>query len=146
MNIELSTSTETAPLEVLDLQVTTRPSLGSSLLSLRFLCWKNRQANHLQVPPLSWYDANQLQRFSQELASAHFPETCQVDLPDAGVRLTGSVRRIAGHWVAGRTIRVEALPSADRRFAPFTIHGSQSDISSYARKLYSRLWEAFTRG
>ncbi|GAB3558394.1 hypothetical protein [Spirosoma fluminis] len=146
MNIELATASKTAPLEVLDLQISLRPSAGRSLLSLCFLCRNEGAANRLLMPTLSWFDASQLQRFSQQLASARFPETCQIDLVDAGLRLTGSVRRLAGRWTTGRTIRVEPLPSAATQFAPFTIHASHLDVTTYAQKLYSRLWEAFTRG
>ncbi|QJW90626.1 hypothetical protein HNV11_15160 [Spirosoma taeanense] len=146
MSIELSTATETAPIEILDFQITTRQSAGSLLLSLCFLCRKDRQDNQLKLPPLSWFDASQIQQFSQQLAAAQHPETVEIDLIDAGVRLTGSVRRIAGHWNNGRTIRIEPLPSALKSFAPFTIQASNSDLKSYAGKLYSRLWEVFTRG
>ncbi|RIV25351.1 hypothetical protein DYU11_08590 [Fibrisoma montanum] len=146
MDIEFSTSTETAPVEVLDTQVTLRATAGHSLLSLRFLYRKNREADHLSMPPLSWFDASQLQRFSLDLAKIRQAETCTIDLPDAGIRLIGSTRRIGGRWTAGRTIQVEPLPTSERRFMPFTIHGSQHDITSYARTLYNRLWEVFIRG
>lgn len=146
MNIELTTASETAPLEVLDLQVLTRPSSGRSQLSVRFLCHSDRYANHLNMPPLSWFDASRLQQFSQELAAAQYPETCQTDLIDAGLRLTGSIRRLAGRWTTGRTIRIEPLPSAAKAFTPFTIHASHNDVKTYSRKLYNRLWEVFTRG
>ncbi|MFD2569098.1 hypothetical protein ACFSUS_00540 [Spirosoma soli] len=145
MNIELATASKTSPLEVLDLQVSLRPSAGRSLLSVRFLCRNETHANHLHMPTLSWYDAHQLQQFSQELATARFPETCQTDLTEAGLRLTGSVRRLAGRWTTGRTIKVEPLPSAPSQFAPFTIHASHLDVTTYAQKLYNRLWEVFTR-
>lgn len=146
MNIELATASKTAPLEVLDLQISSRPSAGRSLLSVRFLCRNEAYANHLHMPTLSWYDASRLQQFSQELAVARFPETCQADLIEAGLRLTGSVRRLAGRWTTGRTIKVEPLPSATTQFAPFTIHASHLDVTTYAQKLYNRLWEVFTRG
>ena len=146
MNIELATASETAPLEVLDLQVSTRRTTGRSLLSVRFLCHSDRYANHLHMPTLTWFDASQLQQFSQALATAHHPDTCQTDLPDAGLRLTGSVRRLAGRWTTGRTIRVEPMASADAQFVPFTIHASHLDVKTYAGKLYNRLWEVFTRG
>lgn len=146
MNIELTTDTERAPLEVLDLDVTTRSTAGRSSLLVRFLCRKGVQDNHLKLPPLSWFDASQLQRFSQELAAARHPETVQVDLIDAGMRLSGSVRRVAGHWTTGRTIRIESLAGNSKPFAPFTIHASHLDVRTYSRKLYNRLWEVFTRG
>ena len=146
MNIELITAYETAPLEVLDLQVSTRPSPGKSLLTVQFLCRNERYANHLYMPTLSWFDANQLQRFSQELATAQHPETYQVDLVDAGLRLTGSMRRLAGRWTTGRTVRIEPLPSSAKQFSPFSIHASHRDVKTYAGKLYNRLWELFTRG
>ena len=146
MNIELATSYETAPLEVLDLPVSTRRTTGRSLLSLRFLCHSDRYANHLHLPTLTWYDASQLQQFSQALAICHYPDTCQTDLVDAGLRLTGSVRRLAGRWTTGRTIRVESMPAAEHQFAPFTIHASHLDVKTYATRLYNQLWEVFTRG
>lgn len=146
MNIELATDSGQAPLEVLDLEVTTRSAAGRSSLLVRFLCRKGVQDNHLKLPPLTWFDASQLQRFSQELAVARHPETIQVDLIDAGMRLNGSVRRVAGHWTTGRSIRIEPLPNAINVFAPFTIHASHLDVRTYSRKLYNRLWEVFTRG
>ena len=146
MNIELTTASETAPLEVLDLQVSARRTAGKSILSVRFLCRSERYANHLHMPTLSWFDANQLQRFSQELATAQHPEISQVDLVDAGLRLTGSVRRLAGRWTTGRTIQIEPLPSSATQFLPFTIHASYVDVKTYAGKLYNRLWELFTKG
>lgn len=146
MNIELSTAQETAPLEVIDLQVLARPSAGKSLLSVRFLCRRDREDNQLKMPPLSWFDASQMQRFTHDLAGAQYPDVIQADLIDAGLRLTGSVRRITGRWTTGRTIRVEPLPSSPKPFAPFTIHASHTDLKTYAGKLYNRLWEVFTRG
>lgn len=145
MNIELATSFETAPVEVLDVQVSTRRTMGRSLLSLRFLCHTDQYDRHLHIPTLTWFDASRLQQFSQELATTHHPEMCQADLIDAGLRLNGSVRRLAGRWTTGRTIRVEPLPSADRQFSPFTIHASHLDVKTYAAKLYNQLWEVFTR-
>ncbi|GAB3639557.1 hypothetical protein [Spirosoma arcticum] len=146
MNIELSTASETAPLEILDLQVSTRRVTGRSVLSVRFLCQSDQYASHLHIPTLTWFDASRLQQFSQTLATSQYPETCQVDLIDAELRLTGSVRRLAGRWTTGRTIRVEPLPSASAQFLAFTIHASHSDVKTYAGKLYNRLWEVFTRG
>ncbi|GAB4045283.1 hypothetical protein [Spirosoma litoris] len=146
MNIELSTSIDKSPLEVLDLQVTSRRASGKSILSLRFLCNNDRHTNHLQIPELTWFDASQLQNFSQNLATAQYPETYQVDLLDAGVRLTGSVRQLAGRWTTGRTVRIEPLASSASQFAPFTIHASHLDVKTYAGKLYHRLWELFTKG
>lgn len=146
MNIELTTTTETAPLEVLDLQVSTRRITGQSLLSVRLLCHSDQYASHLHMPALTWFDASRLQQFSQALATADHPETCQTDLIDAGLRLTGSVRRLAGRWTTGRTIRVEPIPSADVQFSPFTLYASHPDVKTYAGKLYNRLWEVFTRG
>ncbi len=146
MNIELITAYETAPLEVLDLQVSARPSPEKSLLTVRFLCRSERYANHLQIPTLSWFDANQLQRFSQELALAQHPDVYQTDLLDAGLRLTGSVRRLAGRWTTGRVIQIEPLPLSDTQFTPFAIHASYLDVKTYAGKLYNRLWELFTKG
>ncbi|GAB4033742.1 hypothetical protein [Spirosoma gilvum] len=146
MNIELSTSSERSPLEVLDLQVSAQRTTGPSLLSLRFLCRSGRFTDHLHIPTLSWFDASQLERFSQQLAAAEYPDTCQVELLDAGVRLTGSVRRLAGVWTTGRTVRIEALKTSANPFSPFTIHASHRDVKKYAGKLYQQLWELFTKG
>lgn len=146
MNIELTTESETAPLEILDLQVSSGRATGRSVLSLRFLCHGDRYASHLHIPTLTWFDASRLQQFSQTLATAQYPQTCQVDLIDAGLRLTGSVLRLAGRWTAGRTIHVEPMSPADAQFAPFTIYASHTDVKTYAGKLYNRLWEVFTRG
>jgi hypothetical protein len=146
MNIELATASETEPLEVLDLQVLAGPASGKSFLSLRFLLRNDRKTNHLQIPTLTWFDASQLQRFSQELAVAKYPEICQVDLIDAGLRLTGSVRRLAGRWTTGRTVQIEPLTASANQFASFTIHASHKDVKTYAGKLNNRLWEVFTRG
>lgn len=146
MNIELSTASNTAPFEVIDLQVSSRRTAGKALLSVRFLCRNDRYVNHLHMPELSWFDANQLQRFSQDLSQAQHPEICQTDLIDAGIRLTGSVRRLAGTWTTGRTVRIEPLSSSANQFLPFTIHASHLDVTTYASKLYSRLWELFTKG
>lgn len=143
MNIELATTTETEPLEILDLQVTTRRSAGRSLLSMRFLL-REGPHDHLSLPTLSWFDAGQLQRFTQALANAQYPEIVEMDLIDAGLRLTGSVRRVAGRWTTGCSIRVE--PMSARPFVPFTIYASRTDLKTYAGKLYNRLWEVFTRG
>lgn len=145
MNIELTTASETAPLEVLDLQVSSRRTAGKSMLSVQLLCRSERYAKHLQLPSLSWYDASQLQRFSQELATAQYPQTSRIDLHDAGIRLTGSVRRLAGMWTTGRTIRIEPLSVSALAFVPFTIHASHHDVKTYAGKLYSCLWELFTK-
>lgn len=146
MTIELTTAAETAPLEVLDLQVLSRPATGKSLLSLRFLCRNEQYARHLNIPTLSWFDASQLQRFSQEVVATDYPHSCRVDLLDAGLRLTGTVRRLAGRWTTGRTIVIEPLPMSANPFTPFTIHVSHRDATTYAGKLYNRLWEVFTRG
>lgn len=146
MTIELTTASETSPVEVLDLEVSSRRSTGPALLSVRFLCRSDRYARHLHMPTLSWFDASLLQDFSQRLASSRHPDRCEVTLVDAGLRLTGSVRRLAGRWTTGRVIRIEPLPSAALQFAPFTIYASHHDVTTYARKLYNRLWEVFTRG
>lgn len=146
MTIELTTASEHTPLEVLDLEVSTRSIAGRSSLLVQFLYRKGTQAKHLRLTPLSWFDASQLQHFSQQLAAARHPETVQIDLIDAGMRLTGSVRRIAGRWTSGRTIRIEPTPTASKPFQPFTVHAARQDVSDYSRKLYNRLWEVFTRG
>lgn len=144
MNIELATASETAPVEILDLQVLAGTSSGKSSLSLRLLLRKDRKTTQLHVPTLSWFDASQLQRFAQDLA--HFPENCQITLLDAGVRLTASVRGLAERWSASRSIRIEPLPSSTNQFAAFTVHTSTQDIKMSIGKLNNRLWEVFTRG
>lgn len=146
MNIELTTSSERAPVEVLDLEVMTRFTAGRSSLLVQFLYRKEAQDRHLKITPLTWFDASQLQRFSQELSEAGHPKTVRVNLIDAGIRLTGSVQRLAGRWTSGRTICMEPLPGTSTAFEPFTIHASCQDVSKYSRKLYNRLWEVFTRG
>ena len=146
MNIELTTASERAPVEVLDLEVLTRSIAGQSSLLVQFLYRKGTQDRHLKMTPLTWYDASQLQLFSHQLAEAQHPETVHINLVDAGIRLTGSVRQLAGRWVNGRTIRMEPLPGSGATFEPFTIHASCHDVSKYSRKLYNRLWEVFTRG
>lgn len=146
MHIELSTASEHAPVEVLDLEVLTRSLAGRPSLLVQFLYRKGVQDRHLKIAPLTWFDASQLQLFSKELAEAQHPETVSIDLIDAGIRLTGSVRRLAGRWTSGRTISMEPLPDAGASFEPFTIHASCHDVGKYSRKLYNRLWEVFTRG
>lgn len=147
MNIELDTSTETAPLDVLDLQVSARRMAGKSLLSVRVLCRADCFINHLSMPELSWFEANQLQQFLWELAVAQYPQTSRTTLVDAGLRLMGSIQWQEGQrTTAGRTIQVEPLPSSATPFIPFTVHVSQHDVKIYAAKLYHRLWELFTKG
>lgn len=142
MHIELSTSSEALPFELLDVLVQNRKDEGAhrSLLSLHFVGRRGPQADRLKMPLLTWFDAHQLQSFTRQLANAATrPDNCQMDLPDAGLRLTAS-------GISHRSIRVEALPSAPRRFAPVTINGTPSSLHDYAKVLYSRLWEAFCRG
>ncbi len=163
MILELATGPDTAPLEILDTQVLMRSTPvwpGSaqadktntgaphSWLLVQFLCRKaaNRPAERLNLPALSWFDAGQLQRFTQDLATTRHPATCQTDLPDAGLRLTGSINQIAGRWATGRSIAVEPIPGHERVFPAFTIHGSHHDFKTYAQKLYTRFWETFCRG
>ncbi|GAB3997047.1 hypothetical protein GCM10028807_41180 [Spirosoma daeguense] len=146
MEIELATASEVAPLEFLDLQVSSRRSVDQSLLSVKVLCRQNRYIRQLQIPTLTWFDANRLQRFSREIIAASQSQSFQTDLMDAGLRLTGTVRRQAGRGASERTIQVEPLPSASNQFSAFSIHTSCNDIRAYATKLHSRLWEVFTRG
>ncbi len=146
MNIELTTASERAPVEVLDLHVSTRSIAGQSSLLVQFLYRQEAQDRHLKIAPLTWFDAGQLQLFSQQLAEARHPETVCISLVDAGICLTGSVRRLTGRWLNGRTIHLKPLPGASVSFEPFTIHASCQDLSKYSRKLYNRLWEVFTRG
>lgn len=143
MNIELDTI-GMVPLEMLDTQVSVRHDANTSHLSVEFLCRNNYQTDHLQLPPLTWFDAQQLQRFTAELAGGKSAETCQTELPDAGLRLTGTVQQT--NKTPGREIHVESLPGVGYSFVPFTISGSQHEIRTYARKLYNRLWEVFCRG
>ncbi len=144
MQIELATSAETNSFEVLDVQVQTRPDrsspeAGRSLLSVRFVGRRNREDNHLKMPPLTWYDANQLQQFTRQLTTDAYLEQYQIDLPDAGMRLTS-------FGETDRSIRVEPLPTSQRRFVPFVINGTVGSLRRYGRILYQRLWEAFCRG
>lgn len=143
MNIALNT-TGTVPLEVLDTQVSMKRDADCSHLSVEFLCRDSFSDNHLELPPLTWFDAQQLQRFTAELAGVKSVETCQAELPDAGLRLTGTVKQAS--IANGREIRVEPLPGMGKSFVPFTISGTQNEIRNYARKLYNRLWEVFCRG
>ncbi len=145
MTLEVTTASETAPLEVLDVQVSSRRSAGPLLLSIGLLYRMGRKNRSFSVPTLSWFDASRLQYFSQQLAATSYPESCSVDLPDAGLRLTGSARRLAGRWTTGRTVKIEPTPGAAVAFAPFSVHASHTDIADYSRKLYNRLWEVFTR-
>ena len=141
MNIELSTSSDAAPFDLLDVLVQNRRDHNDdrSLLSLHFLGQRGPRTERLKMPLLTWYDAHQLQSFTKQLANAARPDSCQMDLPDAGLRLiaTGQNRR---------SIRVEPMPTALRRFAPVTINGTPASLCDYAKMLYSRLWEAFCRG
>lgn len=141
MNIELSTSAELAPFELLDVLVQNRRDRNAdrSLLSLHFVGKRGRQTDRLKMPLLTWFDANRLQQFTNQLAHASRPETSHIDLPDSGLRLTA----VGKHR---RSIRVEALPSSQRRFTPVEINGSATGLRDYARVLYARLWEAFCRG
>lgn len=146
MNIELSTSTEPAPFELLDVLVQNRrdTEANRSLLSLHFLGKRGLQTDQFNMPLLTWFDANRLQQFTQQLANTDLSDRLRsnvshVDLPDAGLRLTASER--------GRhSIRIEALPSSKRRFTTVIINGNASGLRDYARVLYTRLWEAFCRG
>jgi hypothetical protein len=144
MNIELSTPTESAPFELLDVLVQNRREANRSLLSLHFVGKRGPQTDRLKMPLLTWFDANRLQQFTHQLANPDASDRsrlddCCMDLPDAGLRLTATGR-------ARRSIRVEALPTAPRRFAPVEINGTASGLRDYAKVLYTRLWEAFCRG
>ncbi|GAA4467145.1 hypothetical protein GCM10023189_50240 [Nibrella saemangeumensis] len=136
MNIAPSTSEDLLPYELLDVQVQTRPQAGQSLLWVQFLCSRDNQPDQKKMPPLTWFDANQLQQFVQQLTVESHPENVQVDLPDAGLRLTST-------GVVDTTIRIEPLPKARGKFVPFAIKTSGMGIRRYARLLYQRLWEAF---
>lgn len=141
MEFVLTTFSETSPFEVLDMLVQNRREAGQSFLAVRFECRRGRERDQLKLPLLTWFDANQLQQFTQCLLGAGRSDTCQIDLPDAGLRLTGHGRPFSEH-----TIRVESLPSAGKRFPPFAINGNQLSLKRYTRLLSQRLWEAFCRG
>ena len=141
MEFVLTTLSERSPLEVLDMSVQNWREAGQSLVSVRFECRQGRERNQLKLPLLTWFDANQLQQFTERLPGVSRFDTYQVDLPDAGLRLTGHGRQFSQH-----TIRVEPLPNARRRFPPFAIDGNQRSLSRYTRLLSQRLWEAFCRG
>lgn len=141
MEFVLTTLSETSPLEVLDMSVQNRREAGQSLLAVRFECRRGRERDQLKLPLLTWFDANQLQQFTQRLSGADRFDVHQVDLPDAGLRLTGHGLPFGEH-----TIRVEPLANARKRFSPFVIRGNQLSLSRYSRLLSQRLWEAFCRG
>ncbi|MEZ0538780.1 hypothetical protein [Fibrella arboris] len=141
MNIELSTSAELAPFELLDVLVQNRndQEANRSLLSLHFIGKRGRQTDRLKMPLLTWFDANRLHQFTYQLAHGTRPDVGYMDLPDAGLRLTVS-------GTNRRSIRFESLPSSQRRFTPVEINGSLNGLRDYAKVLYTRLWEAFCRG
>lgn len=151
MNIELSLSSEKASAELLDTLILHRPANRHAPVSVQFLCRRKMdervlQDDRMSLPPLSWFDANLLQAFTKQLAASTRLDSCQVELPDAGLRLIGHTQRNTDHKTSGHTIRVESLPTATRQFASFSLNGTQADIRTYARKLYNRLWEVFCRG
>lgn len=137
MNIAPSTSDELIPYELLDVQVQSRPQAGKSMLWVQFLCSRDNQPDQKKIPPLTWFDANQLQQFVQQLTVETHPENVQVDLPDAGLRLTGTGK-------ADTTIRIEPMAKCKANFVPFALKASGLGISRYARLLYQRLWEVFS--
>lgn len=151
MNIELSHSSQKVPAELLDTLILHRPANGCAPVSVQFLCRSTtdatvQQNDRMSLPPLSWFDANLLQAFTKQLAASTRLESCQVELPDSGLRLIGTTLRNLDYTTNERTIRVEPLASAARQFTPFSLNGTQADIRTYARKLYNRLWEVFCRG
>jgi len=141
MNIQLSTSAELAPFELLDVLVQNRRDgdANRSLLSLHFVGKRGRHTDRFKMPLLTWFDANRLQQFTYKLANNTQVESCFMDLPDSGLRLTAGGKN-------RNTIRVEALPTAQRRFTPVEINGTVNGLRDYAKVLYTRLWEAFCRG
>lgn len=141
MTIERSTSAELAPFELLDVLVQNRRDRAAdrSLLSLHFVGKRGRHTDRLKMPLLTWFDANRLQQFTHKLANATQPENCFIDLPDSGLRLVANAKNC-------HSIRVEAHPSAERRFTPVEINSTANGLSTYAKLLYTRLWEAFCRG
>ncbi|TAE25268.1 MAG: hypothetical protein EAZ91_19435 [Cytophagales bacterium] len=150
MNVELSLNSGQITAELLDTLILPRFANGRASLSVEFLCRQKTDASvqqdRLRLPALSWFDANLLQSFTKQLALATRLENCQVELPDAGLRLIGLSGRDRVLPADARAIRVEPLTTAPRQFAPFVLKGTQADIRTYARKLYNRLWEAFCRG
>lgn len=146
MTIELSTATEPTPFELLDVLVQNRrdTEANRSLLSLHFVGRRGLQNDRFHMPLLTWFDANRLQQFTHQLANAELvgrlrSSDCHVDLPDAGLRLTAVGK--------GRhSIRIEALPSAKRRFTTVVLNSNATGLHHYARMLHTRLWEAFCRG
>lgn len=141
MEFLLITPSGTQPLELLDVSVQNRRQTGQSLLSVRFECRLGRERDYLKFPLLTWLEVNQLQQFTQRLLNTGFSDTQQLDLRDAGLRLTGYGQPVSKH-----SIRVEPLPDALLRFPPFVIDGDQVSLSRYTRLLSQRLWEAFCRG
>ncbi len=139
MHVQLTTTPETAPFDVLDVSVKTRQQADQSWLSVQVRGRRGLQADQQwQMPGLSWFDAHQLRQFANRMTRPGRLGQYRITLPDAGVQLTGSP--IAG---AGRMIRVEPLPGAERSFAPLVLTGSRADMSHYAGRLSQRMWEAF---
>ena len=149
MNVVFSTPSDSVPFELLDVLVQNRSdqTASQSLLSLHFLGRRGPQTDRLRLPLLTWFDANCLHQFTRQLANLDPADrnAYQMDLPDAGLRLTASGK-------TRRSIRVEPLPGAGllpgkhRRFAPLEINGTATSLHAYARMLYTRLWDAFCRG
>lgn len=146
MSIQLTTTPDTAPFDVLDVSVQTRRRANESWLSVQVRGRRGQQADQQwQIPGLSWYDAHQLRQFTNRITRPGQMSQYRVELPDAGVQLTGSSagRSIHQPETSGRTIRVEPLPGAARSFNPFVLSGSRADLSYYAGRLSQRMWEAF---
>ena len=96
MLADFTSTLEPTPFELLDVLVQNRRdgAANRSLLSLHFVGKRGPQTDRLKMPLLTWFDANQLQQFTRQLAAFDLTdrptrtETCSVDLPDSGLRLS----------------------------------------------------------
>jgi hypothetical protein len=150
MSIQLTTTPDTLPFDVLDVSVQTRRRADQSWLLVQVRGRRGQQTDRQwQMPGLSWFDAHQLRQFATRMTRPGPVGTYRVELTDAGVLLIGSAagspagRSLSLAEPAGRTIRVEPLPGAERTFAPFILSGTRADMSYYAGRLSQRMWEAF---
>lgn len=142
MDFEITTLSKTSPVEMLDMHVQNKREAGRSFLSVQVLYRRDQQDNQMKMPLLTWFDANQLQHFAQQVFGTNELSKCQIDLPDAGLRLTGYGQQST----AKSMIKVEALPDSGHRFTPIAINGNSLNLEHYSQLLSQRLWEAFCRG